>query len=232
MALGGLDLSGALALGQLCLLAVPLIAMRLAHTDSRSIGVARAPLSYGAAALLVGVSLWYVNVRLVSLIDVPESDLRLLEQMIDKPSLVVAVLTIGVLPAISEEIVFRGVLVRGLATRFHAPIAIGIAAAVFSLYHLNPVQMLPTFTLGLALGTIALRAGSSLPTMLCHAANNIVALLIGRGELPGLMSPDHTGWLDQHPTLALAGATATTTTGIAIAMVSPRAAAPVTGGDV
>jgi len=162
----------------------------------------------------------------LSLVPLPTHDVEILEHVVDQGSLFAALLTIAVLPAICEEVLFRGVLLRGLASRFHAPLAIGIAAVVFSLYHLNPVQLIPTFTLGLVLGLIALRAGSSLPTMIAHALNNTIALLVARGELPAFANRAGTGWLDQHPALALAGATATTTAGIAIAFYGPRAPMP------
>jgi len=221
--MGGLDLTIAVALGQLCLLITPLIATRLVGRNAHALGLARGPWIYGLAALLIGVSAWYINVRLVALFDV--GDARVLEQLIDHWPLGLMIATLALFPAVCEEVLFRGALLRGLATRFHAPVAIGLSALTFSAYHLNLVQLIPTFTLGLVFGLIALRAGSSLPTMLAHFVNNSIALLIARGELPMLANREGTGWFDRHPALTLAGATALTTTGIAIAMVAPRALA-------
>jgi sodium transport system permease protein len=224
-AMGGLDLSVALALGQLCLLVVPVIAARVAARNAMALGFHRPPARALLAATLIGVSAWYLNIRLVSLLEV-ERDLAVFEQAVGQWPLGVVLFTIAVLPAICEEVLFRGVLLRGLATRFHAPLAIALSAAVFSGYHMNLVQLLPTFTLGLVFGVIALRAASAVPTMLAHLLNNTIAILVSRTELPWLATRDGTGWIDRHPTLTLAGATALTTTGLAISLLGPKATLP------
>lgn len=218
-ALGGLPLSVALALGQLCLLVVPVIATRVARLGPLALGLGRPPARPLLAAVLIGVSAWYINIRLVALFEVPE--VTVFEQVLDRWSLATSLFAIALLPAICEEVVFRGVLLRGLATRFRAPIAIALSAVVFSAYHMNLVQLLPTFTLGIAFGIIALRAASVVPTMLAHFLNNGIAIVIARVDLPVLANRDGTGLFDRHPTLTLAGATALTTTGIAIAMATP-----------
>ena len=78
------------------------------------------------------------------------------------------------------------------------------------------MQALPTLTLGFLLAVIAIRADSVLPTMLAHALNNVLAIVISRAELPALG-----GWLDRHPALALAGGAGATACGIAIAARGP-----------
>ncbi len=210
---GGLDLSLALALGQLCLLVVPVIATQVSKRGLGALGLARTSWLYAAAALLIGASAWYINIRLVGLFDF-RKNIAAFEQIIDQWPLAVSIVTIAVLPAICEETLFRGALLRGLATRFHMPLAIVLSALVFSAYHMNVVQLLPTLTLGLVFGLIALRAASSLPTMLAHFVNNGVALLVSRGELPMLANREGTGWFDRHPTWTLAGAHGTYSTGL------------------
>ncbi len=225
VALGGAELSIALAAGQLCLLVVPVVAMRLAKRRPMAIGIARPHGLHLVGAALVGVSAWYINVRIVSLLEVPR-DIVAFERAIDDWPLAITLLTIALLPALCEEVVFRGVLLRGLATRFHAPMALALSALVFSAYHMNLVQLIPTFTLGVVFGVIALRAASAVPTMFAHLLNNGIAILVSRNDLPWLASRDGSGWMDRHPTLSLVGAGALTTTGIAIALLGPRAPLP------
>jgi len=224
--LAGLITPVAIAVAQLSLIAVPIVAMRIAGRNPVALGIARPRWQHVVGAILIGVSTWYINSVLVTLLHVPQGGARVIQQRVEEMSLTVSLLVIAVLPAICEEILFRGVLLRGLASRFHAPVAIGISAAVFSIYHLNTVQMIPTFVLGLALGTIALRAGSALPTMVAHLLNNTVALLVTRGDLPAFAGRDDTGWLFRHPMIAFAGAAASTTAGLALAIAGPRAAVP------
>jgi membrane protease YdiL (CAAX protease family) len=82
----------------------------------------------------------------------------------------------GVAPGVCEELLFRGALQRSLARRFGA-FAIGLAALAFALVHFDPVHGPAAFPLGLYLGVVALRARSTWPAMLCHAANNCAAML-------------------------------------------------------
>ena len=96
---------------------------------------------------------------------------------------------------------------------------------MFSIYHGKPVQMLPTFTLGLVLGVLALRAGSILPSVIAHFLNNAMAIVVQRQESEPLSRG-----LAEHPHLALAGFGALFVVGTAVAVATPlagsRGAAP------
>ena len=84
----------------------------------------------------------------------------------------VAVLfVIAVLPAIFEEVVFRGILLRGLKG---VPVwaAALICGGIFSLFHRNPSQTVYQFLCGASFALIVLRCGSILPTVIAHFLNN------------------------------------------------------------
>jgi sodium transport system permease protein len=219
VAMLGVDMTIAVAVGQLALLVVPVIAMRVGKRTAHALGISRPRLRFVAAAVLVGCSAWYLNMHLVDMLPFQPRDARFLVQLVDGPSLVVVVLAIAIAPALCEEIVFRGVLLRGLASQLHAWVAVLGSAMVFSIYHLNPIQMAPTLMLGLVFGLIAHRAGSAIPTMAAHALNNGIAILVARGELPGLANAQETGFIDRHPALAVAGAATLTASGIALALL-------------
>jgi sodium transport system permease protein len=200
------------AVGQVLMLAVPIVAIRGSGRTLGALGIKR-PIAnrFYLAALLIGVSAWYLNMRLVEVLPVRDDDAQLL-QLIDRPSTPVVLLVVALAPAICEEVLFRGVLVRGLATRFFPLAAVLAGAIVFSLYHLRVVQLVPTFTLGLVLGYLALRADSALPGMIAHYANNAIALVIVRGDAPPIASA-----LGKTPSITLAGTIATTTLGLVLA---------------
>jgi membrane protease YdiL (CAAX protease family) len=123
-------------------------------------------------------------------------------------------------------VLFRGALLRGLASRLHPVLALLIAAAMFSLYHFKPVQMLPTFTLGLVLGALSLRASSILPSAIAHFLNNAMAIIVDRQESEPLSRG-----ITEHPHLALAGFGALFVVGTAVAVASaPAPAAAPAGG--
>jgi membrane protease YdiL (CAAX protease family) len=216
---------GAVAIGQLALLAIALVAMRLARKDRRALGLARPRARFIAAAALVGSSMWFVNMVIVSLLplDTDDSPIRI---VVDAPPLWQVLVVVVALPAVCEEVVFRGVLLRGLASRFYPVIAVIGSALAFGLYHVYPPQMIATFLLALALGWIALRGGSALPAMLAHALNNGFAVLLVRGELPWLASEDKSGLVDRQPLVVLAAALTLTIGGLVLASFPHRAAAP------
>lgn len=96
-------------------------------------------------------------------------------------------LAIGLLAPLSEEIVFRGAILRALLSKpflagksehTNAWIAISISALFFALIHFNPVQMPHAFVIGLLLGWMYWRTGSILPGVAYHWANNSVAYVL------------------------------------------------------
>jgi sodium transport system permease protein len=92
----------------------------------------------------------------------------------------VAWLLIAVLPAVCEELFFRGWLLAALGGRRPTPrraaVAVVVQAACFAAFHLLPERMPQTFAVGLALGWLTLRCGSILPAILAHLAHNSVPL--------------------------------------------------------
>ena len=168
------------------------------------------------AGALVGSAAWYANLVLVQLV-IPHPDTSRLEHIVEQTPLVPTLLAIAVMPAIAEELVFRGVLARALAHRGRVALACLISAAVFGAYHVTPYQALPTFTLGLALAYVSLRADSVVPAMLAHLLNNAIAIAIARDEVPGI-----TGWMDAHPSATLAGSLVAVACGLALARGLPR----------
>ncbi|MBR2340924.1 MAG: CPBP family intramembrane metalloprotease [Clostridia bacterium] len=78
---------------------------------------------------------------------------------------------VALLPAIFEEIFFRGILLKGLK-QFGELSAILLCGALFSLYHKNPAQTVYQFICGAAFAFVVIRSGSILPTVVSHFLNN------------------------------------------------------------
>jgi membrane protease YdiL (CAAX protease family) len=200
-----------------------LLAVAHASGGAGRLGLGRPRARFLVAGLLVGVSSWYPSLVLVTWlvakVGLPH-DTEILEQLTRQPPLAVTLVVLAVLPAIAEEMIFRGLLARGLATRLGVFWAILISAAAFGLYHLNPVQMIPTFLLGLALGVIAVRGDSILETMLAHALNNTVAIVLSRDALPSAND-----WIDAHQGGMLGATLAVLLAGVALAVPRAKGAA-------
>ncbi len=85
----------------------------------------------------------------------------------------------AVLPAICEELAFRGILLSGLRRKLRpTPLIIGVGL-IFGIFHVTLYRLAPTAVLGMVLTAIALMTGSIFPGMLLHAGNNAIGVLGG-----------------------------------------------------
>jgi membrane protease YdiL (CAAX protease family) len=102
-----------------------------------------------------------------------------------------SLVTLGVVAPITEELFFRGVILRGLLGQFRSGKAIVVAAAMFSVYHVVPYQLLGAFAAGVVLGWVFVRTGSLWPCIIGHALYNthvqILTAVLGI-EIPGYSS--------------------------------------------
>lgn len=97
-----------------------------------------------------------------------------------------------VMAPIFEEIVFRGIILKGLLNRGVSPtVSIWISALLFGLVHGNPWQFVGGAMMGFALGLIYYQTKTLLIPMVLHALNNGVALasiyLIGEDKLQDIL---------------------------------------------
>lgn len=92
-----------------------------------------------------------------------------------------AFFSIAILPAICEELVFRGVLqplISKVARNQH--IGIWISAAIFSTIHFQFYGFIPRLFLGAILGYLVFWSGSLWPAIVAHFANNALAFSMFR----------------------------------------------------
>jgi membrane protease YdiL (CAAX protease family) len=117
----------------------------------------------------------------------------------------VPLLAVAVVAPLAEEIFFRGLVLRGFIARYSVTKAVVASSLLFSLFHLNPWQMIPALPLGLWYAWMVLRTGSVLPGMLSHAVVNFSGLFLVIPLMQLLGYPDDL-WkeIDHHPPLILA----------------------------
>jgi sodium transport system permease protein len=89
-------------------------------------------------------------------------------------------LLIAVVPAICEELAFRGFILSGFRHLGHKRRAIIISALLFGLTHGILQQSLIASLVGVVIGYIAVQSGSIVPCMVFHFCHNALAILNSR----------------------------------------------------
>ena len=89
-------------------------------------------------------------------------------------------LLIAVTPAVCEEALFRGPILRGLRTRLSPLGAAVLTGLLFGLFHGDVWRFVPTALLGVGLSAIALASDSIVPAMVAHFVNNACLLVLAR----------------------------------------------------
>jgi membrane protease YdiL (CAAX protease family) len=133
---------------------------------------------------------------LVGLLDIHNSGtLKMMGDVFKQLSpgeLVIAIIIVGIAPGFAEEFLFRGYMQTRLSQRMGRWAAILITAVLFGLMHMDPLQSPFALGFGIYLGYLAEKSGSIRPTMLCHAVNNSIQVLLGwlPGPASATESPD------------------------------------------
>lgn len=117
---------------------------------------------------------------------------------------VFGIISITIMAPLVEELLFRGAIQGHLLRKGMKPTyAILIASAVFGIVHMNPIQILFAFAIGLIFGWLYYRTGSVIPGMIGHFINNSIACiqmaLLSKEDL----NTKTIEWLGEGPTYAL-----------------------------
>jgi len=121
-------------------------------------------------------------------IPMPESVRKFFEKTFTKD--IFSIATAVIVAPILEEIICRGIILKGLLKNYPPYKAILISAIFFSVIHLNPWQAIPAFFSGLFLGWIYYKTQSVIPGMIIHATINAtgMALLFVPGHYKDFLS--------------------------------------------
>jgi sodium transport system permease protein len=187
--LQGGDIVTGMLVTEWALIAVPvLLAIRFGGHDLKDVLSLRRPsMLVLLGALMAGISGWYLVSLYVEhvqqhLLPMPKEFLEGMQKALfaAKRPLIVDLVVLAISPAICEELLFRGFLLRSSRPTLGAPTLVLLNAMLFGLFHLSIYRFVPTAALGAILTLIALRSGSIYPAMLFHVLNNAVAIVLGR----------------------------------------------------
>lgn len=197
---GHLSLLTRTGVGQLAFVATPpvLMALLLTTRPLAGLGLRRPPWWAMPAAVLLAVlivpplaELTFLILRqfpaLQTLLEMNHPltrELRLLSGDPGWQTRLAYFLVLAALPAVCEELAFRGFILQGLRRGFRPRTAILLSAFLFSLYQMNVFQFLPHFVFGAVLGLLTVRSGSLWPAVLFHLVYN--SLVMAPTILPGV----------------------------------------------
>lgn len=89
----------------------------------------------------------------------------------------ISIVSLALLPAIAEELIFRGLIFKGLK-KYSKTFSIIISAVMFSLFHMSINQIVYPLLMGLLLGVIMYNENNIIYCMLAHFFNNFASLTI------------------------------------------------------
>jgi membrane protease YdiL (CAAX protease family) len=174
--------TGLLLTGPLLVLLPLALALRGARIPLR--GALRwnpvSPLSAAAAAAGVVAALPAVLAVVTRFVHTPDRVEEFFTRLLSARSpgdLAVVIVAAAIVPALTEEILFRGFLQGALERAIGRWAAIVAAAAAFGVIH-GADRAPAAFLMGVLLGWTAARAGSVLPAVAAHACVNVLAITL------------------------------------------------------
>ncbi len=88
---------------------------------------------------------------------------------------VFVVVTVALVPAFAEELLFRGLVQTSFSRVTGGLTAAAVTGMIFGAYHLNPFSIVPLVVLGFYFGFLVHRSGSVFVAASAHFMNNFVA---------------------------------------------------------
>ncbi|MDE0300178.1 MAG: type II CAAX endopeptidase family protein [Candidatus Poribacteria bacterium] len=159
---------------------------------------------YPVMALLclgAGILLSESDNILRTILPAPEWIMESLSELVGgKQSLWGSVLVLIIVAPLTEEFLFRGLILDGFLRKYSIRKSVLVSATLFAVFHLNPWQFPAAFVLGTIFAWWRVNTGSILPGILGHAFfNGIPMIVLGmKIEITGFSS-DPTGPIKLQP---------------------------------
>jgi len=152
--------------------------------------------------LFVGGALWWLSdiaLFIVSFFPRDDASLRMLDHLMS--SGLVTLITICLVAPFVEEMLFRGIILRGFLKYYSPQVSIFLSAMLFGVVHMNIYQIPTAFLLGCFFGWLFYRSKSLWPCIMGHALFNLGVFVIFQFEQPH----DYNHYLVNVVTLSLSG---------------------------
>lgn len=135
-------------------------------------------------AIFMGICCWLFNSGVLNLVEEAGLFSNQFEYMneilapISQGSILISMITVGIIGPIAEEFLFRGVIYNTLKKKISIKWTIIIQAILFGVFHGNLVQGTYATLLGLIFGYVTYKTKSLWPAIIMHMANNLTANIV------------------------------------------------------
>lgn len=107
-----------------------------------------------------------------------QESMNVIVDIVEQASLPFGLLIIAVIPAIAEEIVFRGIIGRGLVARWGMRWGVLLTSMLFAAIHVQPAQVFALLPMAVCMHVVYLSTRSFWAPMAIHFVNNASAVVI------------------------------------------------------
>lgn len=135
----------------------------------------------GSVCLYLGVGSLSLLISNLLSMAFPDNSQGLNEEyakLLDGISFVPALLLIALVPAVCEELMFRGYMFTAFRQKMSLPKAIFFVSVLFGISHMSLIKIIPTAILGAALAYAIYKADSIAASSLIHFLNNAFSVFI------------------------------------------------------
>lgn len=122
-------------------------------------------------AIAIGLTNSVITEPITSLIPMPEWAKNLFESMLSKNAF--SFITAVILAPVLEEVLFRGIILKGFLKNYSPVKAIVVSGLLFGIFHLNPWQAIGASFVGVILGWVYYKTKSIIPCIIIHFVNNL-----------------------------------------------------------
>ncbi len=169
---------------QLIIVGIPVLVALYAKQDMKNTFSLHLPrLKNVVASIIIALGVLPLNLVFSSILqhifpDSANAANNTMAEMFGDTSFVVALLIIGIVPAICEELLFRGYIFSSLKNKFKPATAIILVSSIFGLYHMSLIRFFITALLGAVLAYVVYKTNSILPAMIIHCLNNSISVIL------------------------------------------------------
>jgi sodium transport system permease protein len=196
------DFVSLVAITQLVVIALPALLMAVFFTShpAQTLLIKRPPFGTPMAAALLAFAFHPTANMLQAVVQwiypLDDQVAKTISQMVFEPdSIWVLLLVIAVVPAVCEELAFRGFVLSGLRHMGHKWTAILVSSLFFGATHALFQQSIVASFVGALLGYVAVQSGSIWPCIVFHVIHNSLAVLVQRIAGTAGDRPQWLGWV-------------------------------------